>query len=158
MHRLGRGRGAVLVCLCQRVKTVGVAPTDLQQCWINRCTRQCYRCVQHLYEPVPVSVRGDAWLVLLSPCNTYMCCPPYITGPDPGISARLMHVACMAHMHLTTSSRGSADQGPLRAAGTCGSGDVYPGEVANDAPQHAVASVRSAAIACMVGICKCKCK
>ena len=35
-------------------------------------------------------------------CNTYMCCPPYIAGPDPGISARLMHVVCMTHMHLTT--------------------------------------------------------
>ena len=33
-----------------------------------------------------------------------MCCPPYITGPDPGISARLMHVECMTHMHLTTYS------------------------------------------------------
>ena len=33
-----------------------------------------------------------------------MCCPPYITGPDPGISARLMHVGCMTHMHLTTLS------------------------------------------------------
>ena len=31
-----------------------------------------------------------------------MRCPPYITGPDPGISARLMHVECMTHMHLTT--------------------------------------------------------
>ena len=35
-------------------------------------------------------------------CSTYMCCPPYITGPDPGISARLMHVECMTHLHLTT--------------------------------------------------------
>ena len=34
--------------------------------------------------------------------RSYMCCPPYITGPDPGISARLMHVGCMTHMHLTT--------------------------------------------------------
>ena len=34
--------------------------------------------------------------------STYMCCPPHITGLDPGISARLMHVACMTHMHLTT--------------------------------------------------------
>ena len=29
----------------------------------------------------------------------------YITGPDPGISARLMYVACMTHMHLTTCSQ-----------------------------------------------------
>ena len=50
-------------------------------CLMNRCTRQCYRRVQHLY----------------------MCCPPHVTGPDPGISAMLMHVACMTHMHLTTS-------------------------------------------------------
>ena len=35
-------------------------------------------------------------------CSTYMCCLPYITCPDPGISARLMHVECMSHMHLTT--------------------------------------------------------
>ena len=34
--------------------------------------------------------------------GTNMCCPPYITGPDPGTSAGLMHVACMTHMHLTT--------------------------------------------------------
>ena len=33
-----------------------------------------------------------------------MCCPPYITGPDPGI----MHVACMTHMHLTTMLNGAA--------------------------------------------------
>ena len=47
-------------------------------CWTNRCTRQCYRRVQHLHVP------------------------PYITDPDPGISARFMHVACMTHMHLPT--------------------------------------------------------
>ena len=34
-------------------------------------------------------------------CSTYTCCPPYITCPDPGCRARLMHVACMTHMHLT---------------------------------------------------------
>ena len=38
-------------------------------------------------------------------CSTYMWCPPHITGPDPGISARLMHVACMPHTHLTTRKR-----------------------------------------------------
>ena len=49
-------------------------------CWTNRCTRQCYKCVQHLYVNVNVNVYN-------------MCCSPYITGPDPGISSRLMHVA-----------------------------------------------------------------
>ena len=38
-------------------------------------------------------------------CSTYMWCPPHIMGPDPGISARLMHVACMPHTHLTTRTR-----------------------------------------------------
>ena len=33
--------------------------------------------------------------------TTCMCCPPYITGSDPGSRARLIHVACMPHMHLT---------------------------------------------------------
>ena len=43
-------------------------------------------------------------------CSTYMCCPPYITGPDPGMSARLMHVACMTHMHVTTHLRDARDR------------------------------------------------
>ena len=30
-----------------------------------------------------------------------VCSPPYITGQDPGMSARLMRAACMTHMHLT---------------------------------------------------------
>ena len=50
----------------------------------------------HLHFTSPVNVTDV--------CSTYMCCPPYITGPDPGISARLMHVACMTHMHLTTTT------------------------------------------------------
>ena len=38
--------------------------------------------------------------------STYMCCPLYITGlhPASGSSARLMHVACMKHMHITTGN------------------------------------------------------
>ena len=56
----------------------------MYNCLKNICTRRFHRCVQHLY----------------------MCCPPYITGPDLGISARLMHVECMTHMHLTTECPG----------------------------------------------------
>lgn len=36
--------------------------------------------------------------------STYMSCSPYVTGRDPGSSAKLMHVACMPGMHIIACS------------------------------------------------------
>ena len=44
-------------------------------CWINRCTRQCYRCVQHLYVLPTIHHRSRSW----HQCQAHAC-----------------------HMHLTT--------------------------------------------------------
>ena len=38
-------------------------------CWINRCTRPCYRCVQHLYVPPTIHHRSRSW----HQCQAHAC-------------------------------------------------------------------------------------
>ena len=38
-------------------------------CWINRCTRQCYRCVQHLYVLPTIHHRSRSW----HQCQAHAC-------------------------------------------------------------------------------------
>ena len=39
------------------------------QCWINRCTRQCYRCVQHLYVLPTIHHKSRSW----HQCQAHAC-------------------------------------------------------------------------------------
>ena len=51
----------------------------------------------------PETFRRRGQLLSCPPTTGHkMCCPPYITGQDPGSSANLMHVTCMAQLHLAT--------------------------------------------------------
>ena len=54
-------------------------------CWINRCTRPCYRCVQHLYVPPTIHHRSRSW----HQCQAHACGMPdshasHNTQPAPG--------------------------------------------------------------------------
>ena len=70
--------------------------------------------MQHMYV---LDTNKQMHQTMLQTCAApiYMCYSPCITGPDTGISARLMHVACMTHMHITTACvTWSKRQGPAR--------------------------------------------
>ena len=44
-------------------------PAPRRACWINRCTRQCYRCVQHLYVLPTIHHRSRSW----HQCQAHAC-------------------------------------------------------------------------------------